>query len=705
MLDSLLCGVVKALGWLFGRLSPEAAVAIGERLGGLAHRLQPKRVQIGLNNLRAAYGASLSPEEADAIIRRLFRNFGACFVELLRMDAIDKAYIDRYLKVEGRERFDAAVATGRPVILLTGHFGNWELTSILAALEGFPILALAREQEKFPKLYRLLVASRESKGCRVVHKGGAMRQLLQALRRRELIGIVGDQAARKGRPIEFYGRTAFFATGPFELARATNALILPGFVHRVRGPFHRVVIEPTIDMATLGEGEAQLRAGQERFARVLRANIDADPALWLWLHKRWKHTPARRVVVLSDGKRGHVKQSLAVVRAMTQVREGVAHEVLEVRYRRFGRPLAMALAWLAPGWGASRGLRWTLTAPAWRQIGAAYADVVVSTGSSTAPINRLLTRRLRAKSVVVMTPAPLPATAFDLSFIPAHDRPPRHPRVIETPGALSLIDAATVAQERQALTRHARFRGAGMGTEMEPGAGAGTGAAVAPDAGDRADADGLARRPVVAVFLGGDTPEYTLPAEWAEALARQVLDACEALDARCLVTGSRRTPEPAERRLDALLDAHPRCALWLRASRDHLNGTLEGMLGWATVTVVTGESISMVSEACAAGGPVLVVEPPLRDRSARGQTSGRPEARSGTRTKAQRFLSTLEARGLARRVDVDALGAAIREAVAAQSVDAVRSAGTGAGADSAASIATRDAMAATVREAVARLLR
>jgi mitochondrial fission protein ELM1 len=90
--------------------------------------------------------------------------------------------------------------------------------------------------------------------------------------------------------------------------------------------------------------------------------------------------------------------------------------------------------------------------------------------------------------------------------------------------------------------------------------------------------------------------------------------------------------------------------LLLIASRDQLNGTLEGMVGWADVVVVTGESISMVSEACASGKRVIVVDPPARPSS-------------GGSSKVRRYVHRLVAGGYARVASVSALGQAIRQAL------------------------------------------
>ncbi len=627
MLDSTLCLLVKLVGWVLCRLPVSLCVAIGQRLGDLARVLQPKRVWIGRQNLKAAFGKRLSRREADRILREVFRNLGASIIEMLRLPAIDAAYIKRHVEIVDYQHFERAVASERPVVLLTGHFGNWELTSITAALIGHPIVALARAQNTLPKLYHLLVSYRESKGCRVVHKGGAMRQLVRALGQRELVGIVGDQASRHGVFVDFFGRPALFAKGPFELARANGAWVVMAFMHRVRGPFHRLVVEPPLDLAQMsGTPEEIVRTGIERFAGALQRHAEQDPEQWLWVHKRWKRTPARRVLILSDGKLGHVKQSRTVVDAIKEHSADVRDDTVEVRFRnRLARWVATVWARIAPGVAPMTCLRLTLQSDSFRAASMTYADVIVSTGSSTAPVNVLLSRDNRAKSVVVMDPS-LPLSAFTLAFVPVHDAVRPRPNVVETHGALGRLDDSSLAAARERLRTHPRFRGDTSANGHAPGS-----------------------RPVVTVLLGGDTRDYVLTKEFVETIMHATLAVCDERDAECLVTTSRRTPAAVDDWLEREVRPHPRCRLLLIASRDDVAGTMDGLLASASAIVATGESISMISEACASGRPVLAVEPPAR--------------RAGRATKASRFLASMESSGYLRRAAPADISASLREAL------------------------------------------
>ena len=650
MIDWLACTLVKVVGGLLCRLPPSVAVWIGERFGLLASWLQPKRTRIGLLNLRAAFDGRLTPAESRRLIRACYKQLGAGMVELLRLPVIDREYINRYVTVEGNEHLERAAASGKPVILLTGHYGNWEFSSIVAALRGYPIVALARAQRNLPRLYRLLVSYRESKGCTIVHKGGAMKRLIAALDQRQFVGIVGDQASRQGIFVDFFGRPALFATGPFELAYRREAFILPAFIHRRHGPFHRVVVEPPITLSRRQPEADMVRAGIEQFAAALARHITADPGQWLWMHKRWKHTTARRALVLNDGKAGHLKQSLAVIDALRERCPSLTHEVIDVRYRHRAARLAAFLWswWLPSGAGATRCLQWTLNPETASALLGRYADLIVSCGAAVAPVNLLWSTENYAKSIVIMNPAPLPLRRFHLVIAPRHDALPTRANVVQVPGALvDRMSEETLRAARERLVTHPRFK---------------------------SDVKAAAHHPVIAVFIGGETLHYALHPAFADALITQVKAACDALDAWCLVTTSRRTSSAVDHLLAEQLGRYPRCRLLLIASRDPLDGTMEGMLGSADVAVVTGESISMVSEACASGRRVVVVELPLR------------HANDAVITKHQRFLRGLTQDGYVQTSTMPELHHAIQRALAERAP------------------AKRLDNYATVRDAVARLL-
>ena len=239
-----------------------------------------------------------------------------------------------------------------------------------------------------------------------------------------------------------------------------------------------------------------------------------------------------------------------------------------------------------------------------------------------------------------MNPSPLPVRRFHLVIAPRHDQLPQRTNVVQTAGAVvNRIHDEDFLQARVRLQAHPKFR---------------VDAQLPSLAGVRSKAETAHQHPVIAVFLGGETLHYELTQAFADALMGQVKTACEALDGWYLVTTSRRTSSGVEQLLSERVGHDPRCRLLLLANRDPIDGTMEGMLGSADVVVVTGESISMVSEACASGRRVIVVELPLR------------EGRRLALTKHQRFLRDLVADGYVRLVPVSELGLTLQRAFAAR---------------------------------------
>lgn len=286
------------------------------------------------------------------------------------------------------------------------------------------------------------------------------------------------------------------------------------------------------------------------------------------------------------------------------------------------------------GLGGTGCLSLTLTPETKAALLSRYADVIISCGSSLAPINLLWAAAHRAKSVVIMSPAPLPLSRFHLVIAPRHDHLPQRSNVVPIAGAVvNRLRDEELLQATQRLAAHPNFRSE-------------------PPARTVSRPPMVAHHhPVIAVFLGGETLHYMLPSGFAESLIGQVKAVCEASDGWCLVTTSRRTPSSVERLLAEHLGRYPRCRLLLLASRDSINGTMEGMLGSADVALVTGESISMVSEACANGRAVVVVEPPLR------------HVPRSSLTKHQRFLRELVKDGYVRVVQLPEVGFAVQRAL------------------------------------------
>jgi KDO2-lipid IV(A) lauroyltransferase len=185
------------------------------------------------------------------------------------------------------EHLDAARASGRRLILFSGHLGNWEILSVAAIRVGLPMTLLYRSPNN-PGIEKLLADLRRSIGAEPVPKGrlGAKR-VVGALREGRVLGMLVDQKMREGLAVPFFGRPAMTATAAAELALRYRALLIPVRVRRLRGAHFRITVEPPRDAAESGDSGTAVFDLLCWINSRLEAWIRDDPGQWFWLHRRW----------------------------------------------------------------------------------------------------------------------------------------------------------------------------------------------------------------------------------------------------------------------------------------------------------------------------------------------------------------------------------------------------------------------------------
>jgi Kdo2-lipid IVA lauroyltransferase/acyltransferase len=287
----LLWSCVRAVDGLLRALPFLGAPVLGAALGRLVHALAVPLRRTPREQLELCYGAQLTTRQKRSILRGMFAHFGRCVFELLAMARMDRAGVERAVRVEGLEHLEAARAAGRGILIVTGHVGNWELMAAWVA-GRVPLTVLARGLPNW-KLDEWLVALRARHGVRTVYRGtlSAVREALRALRRGDAVGILIDQDTRvDGCFVPFFGRPAFTPTGAAALALRTGAVLLPAFIHREEGG-HRLGFEPPVEVPSgLGRAERESVVTGALTARIERA-VRRRPEQWVWVHRRFKTCP------------------------------------------------------------------------------------------------------------------------------------------------------------------------------------------------------------------------------------------------------------------------------------------------------------------------------------------------------------------------------------------------------------------------------
>jgi KDO2-lipid IV(A) lauroyltransferase len=247
-----------------------------------------------LKNLSLAFPHK-SEAERQQILRESLLNLGRLVAEFCHLHTLTRANISERVRftdfAQWQELLTAAQNTG--ALILTGHFGNWELFAYAHACYGFPVHIIHRRLRNV-LVDDLIVHERERCGNKVIQKTRAGIGVLRAIRHKALVVAAVDQNAsgRLGTFVPFFSRLASTSTGLAGLALASGVPVVPAFLIRENGTWrHRIVVLPPVEPVRTGDQEADLRATTAKFTAVFQQVVEQYPDHWLWIHKRWKRRP------------------------------------------------------------------------------------------------------------------------------------------------------------------------------------------------------------------------------------------------------------------------------------------------------------------------------------------------------------------------------------------------------------------------------
>jgi len=214
--------------------------------------------------------------------REVFRNFANYLREFLLLKKLDKSEFFKRVILLGCENLDAALKKDKGVLLLSAHFGNWEWGGMALAWYGYRIYFLVRPHAN-PYTYRLFCNLREKARVRVIPVN-YLKRALMALRDNSVVATLIDESD-KGIEVNMFGKKLTLASGPFEIAYKSGALICPAFMIRDKETGkQKGIVETPIELNSQDKGS--MKKAAQKFAEIMEDYLRFYPDHWFLFKKK-----------------------------------------------------------------------------------------------------------------------------------------------------------------------------------------------------------------------------------------------------------------------------------------------------------------------------------------------------------------------------------------------------------------------------------
>jgi len=274
---------------LFSLIVPyRVGVWSGGVLGFVAYYLLPRERTRAIAHLTQVFsekGASWIHQTA----RRCFIHLGKGLLEIMLMTP---RRLEKVIEFRGEENLRAAISTGKGVIFVTGHIGNWELMGhAVAARYNLSVIAAPIEPEQ---VNNMIVDLRAGMGVKTILRGrpGASRELVRVFKENRIMGILIDQDTDvESTFVDFMGRPAWTPTAAASMALKFGAPVIFGYVHRDRNNRHTMTVEGPLKLVRTDNSEKDIIANTAMLTKMIESAIRKNPAQWVWMHRRWRRQP------------------------------------------------------------------------------------------------------------------------------------------------------------------------------------------------------------------------------------------------------------------------------------------------------------------------------------------------------------------------------------------------------------------------------
>jgi KDO2-lipid IV(A) lauroyltransferase len=291
--DYLVYLFVRVFVCVLQALSHNMARKVAVGLARLLYHLDRRHRLVADENLRLSFPGEYDSAERDRMVRAVYLHFCNLLLEIIHTPR--RLHINNWrnhLSLANPRLVLDSLLSGRPLLLVTGHFGNWELGGYVLGLLGFRTHAVARPLDN-PYLDDFLRSFRERTGQGILAKNGDVPKMLSILANQGVLATLGDQdAGQRGLFVNFFGRPASTHKAVAILSLEHKVPLLVIGVRKVGEPMrYEIVSEDLILPEDYANRPDAVRVMTERFTAALERIIRESPEQYFWLHRRWKHQP------------------------------------------------------------------------------------------------------------------------------------------------------------------------------------------------------------------------------------------------------------------------------------------------------------------------------------------------------------------------------------------------------------------------------
>ena len=252
-------------------------------------KLKKKRFHIVMTNLNLAFGETKTKEEKLEIAKKCYYNFAKYLgINFILNQNTTKQKILEQVVFKNEHFLLDAMKSGRPIIVTTAHFGQWEIFPLAVAAHFGPSSVLGRKLDS-SVMDKILRANRAQFDVELIDKDGGAKDILKALKARRIVGILVDQntAPKDGIKVQFFGKDVLHTPAASVLAQKTNALIINAFIYQKGENLNEICFEEPIDISTFDKEDAVQKATQMQCS-ACEEMVRARPEEYFWFHQRFK---------------------------------------------------------------------------------------------------------------------------------------------------------------------------------------------------------------------------------------------------------------------------------------------------------------------------------------------------------------------------------------------------------------------------------